>query len=148
MKYRLTVLLWVVVNFSSWAQDTLYLNQSWQEVKVFEDTTYMRLMKKTSKGWYVNDFYYPNGVLQMEGEVLSFNPLILEGYCVYYHRNGNKEKEGEYNEGRPLGVHKEYYSSGQIKSEIEYIVAFRKRLNIQKGPVGQESKGLFTYTLK
>ena len=120
MRYSFVFGLCITNNISSWAQDTVYFNKDWQEVNVWEDAAYKRLMKQTAVGWYINDFYYPSDILQMEGEVSSLNPPILEGYCIHYHHNGNKRKEGEYDGGRPVGLYKEYYPSGQIKTETDY----------------------------
>ncbi|MEO0332387.1 MAG: TonB family protein [Bacteroidota bacterium] len=119
MKYLFVLGLCITNYVSSWAQDTVYFNRDWQESD-WKDATYKRLMKRTAVGWYINDFYYPSGILQMEGEVSSLNPPILEGYCVHYYHNGNKKREGEYDDGRPIGRHTEYYPFGQTKTEVDY----------------------------
>ncbi|WKN41748.1 energy transducer TonB [Tunicatimonas pelagia] len=120
MKYLFVFGLCIANNLSSWAQDTVYFNKDWQEVSDWKDAAYKRLMKRTAVGWYINDFYYPSDRLQMEGEVSSLTPPILEGYCVHYYHNGNKKREGGYKGGRPIGLHKEYHPSGQTKTEIDY----------------------------
>jgi TonB family protein len=116
------ILAWLVgaASIPTYAQDTLYLNADWEEVSGFDEVKYKRIQKRLNGGWYVEDYYHPSGILQMAGSVSSLSPAVLDGYAEFYHENGKKQSEGNYRQNKPIGVHKTYFPSGQIKSEIDY----------------------------
>ena len=53
--------------------------------------------------------YFESGQIQVDGHVKNG---ILHGYCIHYNDEGEKLKEGEYNEGKSIGVWKEYDGIG------------------------------------
>ncbi|WKN41747.1 energy transducer TonB [Tunicatimonas pelagia] len=121
MKYLVLLgILSIGLNQPLHSQDTLYLNANWQVVTNYNLAKYKRVLQKEGNGWYVEDYYYPANTLQMKGHLSSLSPDVLEGSVVFYYKNGNIEKQGSYVKDRRMGVHKEYYESGQIQSEIDY----------------------------
>ncbi len=102
------------------AQDVLYLDADWEVVANKAAAEYKRVLVKEGNGWHVEDYYYPANTLQMKGILSSLSPDVPEGLVVFYYRNGNVERQGHYVENRRVGIQKEYFESGQIKSEIDY----------------------------
>lgn len=53
--------------------------------------------------------YYDNAQIQIDGFTRDG---YVDGLCTHYNREGKKIKEGEYREGKPIGIWKEYNSAG------------------------------------
>lgn len=51
---------------------------------------------------------------------LNYKNGKLDGKQETYHLNGNKENEGEFNLGKRIGEHKEYFTNGVLKEETKY----------------------------
>lgn len=104
----------------------IYYNDNWDAVDIKKQASYYRLIEfdeegELSKGQIVID-YYINGVKQFEGGVLSIEPDILDGECVFYHKNGKIQAKGEMNNGHKSGRWLEYSEEGNLIKDYEYKV--------------------------
>jgi hypothetical protein len=62
--------------------------------------------------------YYDNG--QLRHSILY--PEKGRQQIIYYYESGAKQSEGEWENGK-IGIHKEYFEDGKLKSEGEYIIS-------------------------
>ena len=65
--------------------------------------------------------YYISGQKQFEGYLISDNPDISSGECIYYYENGQITAKGTFRQGKPNGKFTTYYENGVIKSNGEYL---------------------------
>ena len=64
--------------------------------------------------------YYRSRKKQFEGELLSYEPEINNGWCIWYFENGNKSSEGNYIKGKKEGKYSIYYENGKIEHAFQY----------------------------
>jgi hypothetical protein len=64
-KYPFALFLFLLLGVKAHSQDTLFYNTNWDRCTK-TSAQYFRLISKTNK-YEVKDYYYPSGVLQMEG---------------------------------------------------------------------------------
>lgn len=62
---------------------------------------------------------YPNGKLKL---LENYKNGMQHGLSTYYHENGIKSKEGNYENGKEIGNWKLWYKDGKLKSEENYYL--------------------------
>jgi TonB family protein len=121
MKKASLITLVSLVYFSSFAQnraDLRYFDQFWNPVLTRASATYYRKIKDADSVYQVQD-YYLNDSLCMDGFFSTISPsLVHHGRTTWYFPSGRINKIGYFKKGRPVGIHREYYENGQMKSEI------------------------------
>jgi TonB family protein len=123
--YKLLILLLAGASvMSASAQDAertiAYLDGNSKPVMDPAKASYRRTVEMKPGLYLVRD-YYLTGNLYMLAECSSFYPdLIKEGQTTCYHENGNKLSEGVFEEGKPVGLHLDYYDNGHLKKEMLY----------------------------
>jgi len=102
--------------------DTMYFDQNWEQ-STEQDANYYRIISSdTSSGnfrFFVKD-YYLSGQVQMTGTYNSIRPDNKDGQFIYYHDNGQQQRECYYRENTLNGAFREWYRSGQLKNEQKY----------------------------
>jgi MORN repeat variant len=56
--------------------------------------------------------YYLNGNLYGQGEIKNRKE---NGFWVYWHENGQKAREGNFDEGKKIGMHTYWYPNGNLR---------------------------------
>jgi len=102
-------------------QWTVLFGKDWQLTNDSVQVSYYRIVsyKNGKPEGRVND-YYRSGKKQWEGFLLSENPDVLDGSSIFYNENGNKEEEGTYASGNPVGKWTSFYDNGRKKEEGNY----------------------------
>ncbi len=91
-------------------------NTDWQETESQDSAAYYRLIDFTNLPWPMSD-HFINGEKQFEGFVTKVNPEQFTGHCVWYQRNGQKEREIDFDDyGNPTSD-LQYYESGKLKQQ-------------------------------
>lgn len=102
----------VSVNFVDGAYDGLYL-------KLHNDQILDMIYYSMGKLHGLSIKYYQNGKKLHEGH---YKYSLKVGVWKEWHSNGRYKFIGEYdNDGKPLGIHRSWYSNGQISEEITYV---------------------------
>jgi TonB family protein len=82
--------------------------------------TYRRTVEIKPDHYIIRD-YYLTGSLYMLAECSSFYPdLVKEGKASWYYESGSKLSEGMFEEGKPVGLHLDYYENGSLRKEVLY----------------------------
>jgi len=82
--------------------------------------SYRRTVEIRPDHYLVRD-YYMTGELYMLAECSSFYPdLVKEGKATCYYESGSKLSEGMFEEGKPVGLHVDYYENGNLRKEMLY----------------------------
>lgn len=89
-----------------------------KEVRSPDSVRYYRLIKfEAGKPvGKVRDFYR-NGQKQWEGFLISLNPQVFEGLCIYYFQNGQVQFKINYSDGKANGLYQEYSANGRLIGE-------------------------------
>jgi CHAT domain-containing protein len=83
---------------------TLLFDKDWKEITDPTKTTYYRVIEyKQGKPTGTTRDYFADGRLQWEGQLLSENPDINSGVCIWYNENGTKQRESTYVNGKREG---------------------------------------------
>ena len=98
-------------------QTGTFKNGDMKNIKVFYENGKLKFEQnlKDRKGKYRG--YYPNGQLEVEGEVFQGDEI---GLWKYYNENGNLSSEGMYKEGKKVGEWKFYKTDGSLLKTINY----------------------------
>ena len=96
----------------------LYDSAFTKETKNTDSVYYYRLIKyeagkPSSK---VRDFYR-NGQKQWEGFLISMDPQVFDGSCIYYFQNGQPQFKINYVNGKANGPYLEFSSNGKLVGE-------------------------------
>jgi hypothetical protein len=75
----------------------------------------------TDRKQYAFKEYYLSGNLKTEGFTSSKDYRTLTSRFISYYENGNKETEGEFVQGQPLGVFETWYPDAKKKLEGNYV---------------------------
>ena len=99
---------------------TEYFNADWQRTNqehaaYYREITYDEDGKPVGK---VKDFWI-TGELQFEGGMLSVNPDVLDGVCVWYYQNGLKSQAAFYEKGELVGDIKEWSEEGKEEGVLD-----------------------------
>lgn len=105
----------------SFAQETIWFDENWQETTKAKSTYYRPQPKKVKNGYWIVD-YYNNGQIQMEGfsTVNEPNNEQFNGLVTYYHKNGNTFHEAHYKNGKLEGIRKVYFKTGELREQGTY----------------------------
>ena len=99
---------------------TITFDANWKEINDASQAVYYRLIeyqqgKPVGK---VRDFH-SKGLLQWEGQLLSDNPDVNDGLCIWYYENGDRKSEATYKDGLRNGREIIYWQ-GKKYSEGTY----------------------------
>ena len=94
-----------------------FKNGDMKNIKVFYENGNLKFEQnlKDRKGKYRG--YYPNGMLEVEGEVFQGDEI---GLWKYYNENGSLSSEGMCKEGKKVGEWKFYKSDRTLLKIINY----------------------------
>jgi len=118
----LLVLLACASTIAASAQDAertiAYLDGNSKPVIDPAKAAYRRTVEIKADHYIVRD-YYTSGDLYMVAECSSFYPdLVKEGKAICYYESGSKLSEGMFEEGKPVGLHMDYYENGSLRKEM------------------------------
>lgn len=120
MKYTLFFISFLIAarTFSQTIK-TIYYDSDWKEISNKKNASFFRKIendKNHTNHFIVKDFYI-TGEAQMEAEMISYNPEVMDGNVTYYFKNGKKHTERKFINGKENGYYKEWYENGEIESE-------------------------------
>jgi TonB family protein len=122
MKKLFTLLLFLSFSAKVFAQTepkiVEYFDKNWEVTEFKENAIYYRTIDKQAGKFLVKDFYVSTNTLQMEALCSSINPNVQDGPATWYYANGEKQREGFYKEGSPVGLHKSYHENGVQQEEV------------------------------
>ncbi len=99
---------------------TILLDAGWKEISDVQQARYYRVIEyQLGKPIGRVRDYHSNGLLQWEGQLLSENPDVNDGVCIWYFDNGDKKKESAYKNGSRDGKEVNYWQ-GKKYSEGTY----------------------------
>jgi TonB family protein len=103
-------------------QNVYFLKNNGRHVEVRDSADYIRIIREPDSGSvYFNVFeYYPNGKNKMLGKTSMLDPLSLEGQCITYFKNGNKETVRNYKKGNIINNEYDYYPNGKLYQAREF----------------------------
>ncbi|MDA7803801.1 energy transducer TonB [Crocinitomix sp.] len=101
--------------------DTIFFNADWEKTWDPTQYEYYRVYnKELLAGVYSVNDYYLTGELQMTGQFQDSKHRSRTGHFIWYHQNGQKEREADYFKGEKNGEYIEWYESGQMETYEEY----------------------------
>ena len=124
MKPLFFILLFLQIQWSA-AQttDTIWYNDKWEKTDDINKRHFFRVIEKMDINSYKVRDYFETKVLQMEGVYSSLEPEVKHGKFTYWFRNGNKELDATFEDGKAIQVCK-YNETGEIIDEWERITTF------------------------
>lgn len=100
----------------------LYYDKNWKECSA-DSASYYRIVESyysKRKAYKVTD-YFITGEKQMEGKYIDPDTEIKKGTFIWYYRNGNKERQINYDRTRPIGKYYKWYEDGSPKVVGSYL---------------------------
>lgn len=115
------VLLIILISTNIFSQEikTIYYDSEWHVLPSKKNASYFRKIENNpnkEKHYIIKD-YYITGEIQMEAEMTSYEPEIMDGDVSYFFKNGHKSTERKYINGKENGYYKEWYENGEIEKE-------------------------------
>lgn len=111
-----------IITKTNYLKDTIFYDINWI-ISERNQAAYYRLIKKTKRGYLVNDFYI-NGNPQMKARYSSIAPEIKHGKCIYYHTNGKIESEGHYYNDTAVGYWYYHNTKGRFTHQKKFKDAY------------------------
>lgn len=129
MKQKILFLLFLVtygLTVLGQTQEKIYYDENWK-VTNKSNAAYYRLITFDGNGkplGKVKD-YYISGELQWEGYLSYVDKYdnskdIAEGHCIWYYKNGKKEREVDFKMGVPNGIWIDYYENGKLFRKFNF----------------------------
>ncbi|MBL7804110.1 MAG: TonB family protein [Saprospiraceae bacterium] len=103
------------------AQDTLYFDQYYAETR--RDSAWfveIRHFDASDTNRCTVLSYYADGSLISAVKYSNFTKNEYNGRCSYWNKNQQLSQEISYKQGKRQGIHKVFYSNGQLKSAITW----------------------------
>jgi len=89
---------------------TLVFDKDWKEISTSANAAYYRIIEyQQGKPAGTTRDYFADGRLQWEGQLLSENPDVNTGICIWYNDDGTKQRESTYVNGKREGREVLYY---------------------------------------
>ncbi|MEP2671480.1 MAG: CHAT domain-containing protein [Cyclobacteriaceae bacterium] len=96
---------------------TVLVDKDWKQVTEVGQATYYRIIEyQHGKPKGIVRDYFTDGRLQWQGQLLSENPDVNDGLCIWYNADGSKKEEFTYKNGIKEGA-AVYYWQGKKYSE-------------------------------
>lgn len=116
---NLVVLLLLSVVHTKAQTDTVFFDGNWKIVSTSDSAAFVRppAVKLASGKYQVVDYYINSGQPQMVGECLDRELKVKDGYFIRYHKNGERQSEGTYVNGKEEGHWIGYYENGEKECE-------------------------------
>src|ERR1035437_1956525 len=92
------ILLFFLITFANFIfsqTDTLFFDKDWKKC-IRSDAEFYRLITRSGTDYIVKDSYI-NNKPQMIAVCSVLEPLIKDGKCTFYDKNGLRTKTGTYN---------------------------------------------------
>lgn len=109
--------------FAQTRHETKYFDKDWKpctktKAAFYREIEYDSIGKPvgTTKDFFIS------GKCQWQGHLLSENPDVIEGLCIWYDENGNITQKGSYTNGKIDGEFIEYFPDGTVKSTTNYAM--------------------------
>ena len=85
--------------------------------------SFYRIIKdyNLSKNEYIIEDYYKSGVLKMTGVFKDKEAKVRNGAFYYYFENGQKSIENYFVNNEALGIYKDWYENGNLKTEAKNL---------------------------
>lgn len=113
-----------VINGQRNGQWTVLFDKDWKELSNSANASYYRLIQyQNGKPSGTARDYHLNGQLQWQGQLLSENPDVNDGLCIWFNDDGTKQRESTYKEGKREGKEITYlngkkYSEGTYTADV------------------------------
>ncbi len=116
-------IIWFLTSYSITAQTIEYFDADWNRLGSKESGAYYREITYDVNGKPVGKVreHYITGELQFEGQLLSINPDTLDAKCVWYHRNGQKNREVTYQNGNAVSTTRIWSEEGKEEGVLDTI---------------------------
>jgi len=115
------ILLVLLLGIEAYSQEskTIYYDSNWKVISDSKKASFYRKIGSSpnEKGHYLVKDYYITGEIQMDAVMSSYDPEIMDGDVNYYFKNGKKQTERKYINGKENGYYKEWYENGKIENE-------------------------------
>lgn len=108
-----------------------------------QQAKYRREIINEKNRWYIKDYFYPEGMLQMEMYCSAIYPVKREGRYVRYYQNGNVEKGSFYKNDVETGMINTFYENGNQKSVVsrqDYTSKYHHYFNIEGEDLLKDAK--------
>lgn len=125
MKRNLFILPLLFFYAGAFSQTIEYFNNEWKKVSNKSKASYYRVIQYAGSGMpsgIVRD-YYITGELQWQGNILMIDREgrdIYQGWCTWYHRNGQRSKMSFFNQGKLDSTTFYWDENGTLTREEDY----------------------------
>jgi TonB family protein len=121
MKFLLSVIL-LLSGAMGFAQNVYYLKYNGQYVKDRDSADFVRVVSAPDSGTNLYNVaeFYPNGKPKLTGKSTKINPTVLEGQCVTFYKNGNRQSVFNYKGGAFSGDQFQFYPNGKLYLTSNY----------------------------
>ena len=125
MKY-LYLFLCLIITSHGWAQkqNVYFFKNDGSRVDVKDSADYIRVLREPDAGsalYNVLDFY-PKGQKKLIGKSSKIDPVVLEGTCLAYYDNGQKQRVANYKKGVTIGPEYSFFPNGQLYTVKEFSI--------------------------
>lgn len=98
---------------------TTYLDANWKPCSLKEAAYFRKSYKLDNKYWNIND-YYLDGKIQMRGTFKTNKVEKKEGFVMWYAKNGQKIRMGNFKNNKPIGKKMSWFKNGFIESKGQF----------------------------
>ncbi|SHK39606.1 TonB family C-terminal domain-containing protein [Hymenobacter psychrotolerans DSM 18569] len=115
------ILLSLPVAAVAQSMPAVYLN-SRDEATVPDSATHYRIVDRKNEllGTYPMREYALNGTLLLRGTLTSLDPVVRTGLLTWYHPNGTKAAQVQYQNDEADGLYVAWYEDGRVSQRGEY----------------------------
>lgn len=123
--YFIAFLLFVVANSFAQRQNVYFLKNDGRRVDIRDSADFIRIVREPDSGSVLYNVveFYPKGQKKLIGKSSKIDPIKLEGPCMVFYVNGNKQRVASYKQNDITGDEYAYFPNGRLYTEKTYILS-------------------------
>lgn len=131
-------------------QNTYLLKNGGERVVVKDSADFLRIVREPIKGEVLYDVleYYMDGKQKLIGKTSTVEPVKLEGSCLTFFKNGQRQSIANYQIGNLVKDYYDYYPNGKVYTYKTYpeVFVYKKYKAIYSIREAYDSLGIATVT--
>lgn len=116
---KLLVLFVLLFSVNLYSQKKVYYTENFKELRTAEGATYYSIYQDSKEGT-TRTTYFIDGTKRNYDQFSNLKKRIKNGASSTWYKNGNKEKESFYLDGKMDGLSNLYYENSQLKRTENY----------------------------
>lgn len=116
---KLLALFVLLFSVNFYSQKKVYYTENFKELRTAEAATYYSIYEDSKEGT-TRTTYFIDGTKRNYDQFSNLKKSIKDGVSITWYKNGNKEKESFYVDGKMDGLSNLYHENSQLKRTENY----------------------------